>query len=175
MMDHFLVSWDSLLEGRYWNLITSVFSHNMFLHIFINMYVFLGFGKVLESALGTKRFVLFYLWAGVVASFCHSFVSAYLLGRPELPALGASGAIAGVIVVFSLMFRREKILIFGLIPLPAIWGAILLVGLDLWGLIAQTRGSELPIGYGAHLGGAFTGLLYYLFYIRPKLRASFWG
>jgi membrane associated rhomboid family serine protease len=85
------------------------------------------------------------------------------MDKPEMPALGASGAISGTVVLFALMFPQAKIFILGILPLPAIWGAVLLVGLDLWGLVSQTAGGDLPIGYGAHLGGAFTGLIYYFF------------
>ncbi len=169
MLEHFLVSWTALLEGRIWTLITSVFSHNMFFHIFLNMYVLLQFGSILEAVLGARRFLFFYLTAGVVGSLSHSVVSAWLLGDPDLAALGASGAISGVILTFSLIFPREKILIFGLIPLPAFWGAVLLVVADVWGLVAQTQGGSLPIGHGAHLGGAITGIFYYLFFLRGRI------
>lgn len=94
-----------------------------------------------------------------------------LLSEPSLPALGASGAIAGLILVFSLVFPKEKILLFGLVPIPALWGALAFVGLDIWGLVAQTKGGGLPIGHGAHLGGALSGFLYFRFYLRPRLRA----
>ena len=173
MMDNFLVSWDALKEGRVWTLLTSEFSHNMLFHILINMYVFYGFGSALESTLGSKRFVGFYLVAAIVSSLAHAMVSAFILDEPGLPALGASGAVAGVILLYSLIFPQQKILLLGLIPLPAIWGAVLLVGMDLWGLIAQADGtSSLPIGHGAHLGGALTGLIYYFGFIRPRLKKA---
>lgn len=168
MINNFLVSWDHLATGRIWTLITSVFSHNMFFHIFLNMYVFYGFGTVIENELGSKRFLKFYLLAGITASISHVTVSTYLMGQPELPALGASGAVAGTILLFALMNPHEKILLLGLIPMPAITAALLFVGIDLWGLIAQTRGSTLPIGHGAHLGGSLFGLLYYLTVIRKS-------
>lgn len=168
MVENFLVSWDSLIEGRPWTLLTSVFSHNSFIHIFLNMYVLYGFGSAMESALGSKRFLNFYLVAGIIASLSHCLVSNFILGAPALPALGASGAVAGVILVFSLIFPKERILLLGIIPLPAIWGAVLLVALDLWGLLSQARGSGLPIGHGAHLGGALAGLLYYVFILRSR-------
>jgi len=133
------------------------------------MYVFFGFGTAIERVLGSKRFLIFYLLAGVVGSLGHCLVSSLVLHMPQIPALGASGAVSGVILVFSLMFPRERLLILGLIPIPAIFGALLFVGLDVWGLIAQSRGSTLPIGYGAHLGGAMAGLLYYIIYVRKKL------
>ncbi|MCB9073175.1 MAG: rhomboid family intramembrane serine protease [Bdellovibrionaceae bacterium] len=167
MAKNFLVSWDHLEQGYYWVLLTSVFSHNMFWHIFLNMYIFIGFGSVMEATLGTTRFVFFYLLAGIISSLSHVVVSAYILDKPELPALGASGAIAGVILLFSLMYPKQKIVLLGLIPLPAIFGALIFVGLDLWGLSAQAHGGGLPIGHGAHLGGAFTGILFYYLYIRP--------
>ncbi|WPU66802.1 rhomboid family intramembrane serine protease [Peredibacter starrii] len=164
MFYNFLVSYTGLTEGRIWTLITSVFSHNSFFHIFVNMYVLYGFGQAMESVMGTKRFVSFYLLAGILASLTHSLVSAYIIHDPDLPALGASGAVAGLILLFSLLFPREKILLLGIIPLPAIFGALVFVGLDIWGLVSQARGTSiLPIGHGAHLGGAFTGLIFYFF------------
>ena len=60
-------------------------------------------------------------------------------------------------------------LLLGIIPMPALVGVAVFVGLDIIGLIAQTEGSGLPIGHGAHLGGALTGALYYLLVIRPLL------
>jgi membrane associated rhomboid family serine protease len=169
MFENFLVSYTGLTQGRYWTLITSVFSHYSFLHIFINMYVLYGFGQAMEGVLGTKRFVIFYLVAGIMASLTHSLVSAYLLGEPGLPALGASGSVAGLILLFSLTFPREKILLLGIIPMPAIFGALVFVGIDIWGLTAQAQGSNgLPIGHGAHLGGSFAGLIYF-FLIRKHL------
>lgn len=140
----------------------------MFFHIFINMYAFYGFGLVLENVLGRKRFLTFYLTAGIVASLAHCIVSYALMDNAALPALGASGAVSGVIMLFSLMFPHEKILLFGILPLPSMFAALLFVGLDVWGLIAQTQGGDLPIGHGAHLGGAFFGVVYYLVSVRRR-------
>lgn len=162
MVKNFLVSWTTISEGRIWTLLTSAFSHNMFFHLFINMFVLFNFGLMVENYLGAKRFLIFYLLAGVAGSLLHCIVSAFLLHQPELLALGASGAISGVILLFALLYPREKIFIFGIIPIPAIWAAVLINGIDLLGLINQTRGALLPIGYGAHLGGALVGLIYFL-------------
>lgn len=170
MASHFLVSWTGILEGRVWTLLTSIFSHNMFLHFMINMFVLMNFGPVLEQILGAKRFLSFYLVAGIMSSLSHALVSAFIIGDADIPALGASGAISGLILVFSFLFPRQKLLILGLIPVPAIFGAFLFIGLDIWGLLEQTQGSGLPIGHGAHLGGAVTGILYYFLMLRPRLR-----
>jgi membrane associated rhomboid family serine protease len=93
-------------------------------------------------------------------------VSAFLIGDSTIAALGASGAISGVILLFSLMFPQEKIVLLGIIPIPALWASIFIVGLDLWGLFEQTRGASLPIGHAAHLGGALYGAVYYFIKIR---------
>ena len=166
MTDNFLVSWDGLMAGRYWTLLTSEFSHVWWLHFFVNMYVLASFGPIVENTIGSGRFLSFYLLAAIVSSMAHAGVSAFLIGRPEIPALGASGAISGVILLFSLLYPRARILLFGIVPMPALFGALLFVGLDVVGLVAQSGGGGLPIGHGAHLGGAATGMLYYLFVIR---------
>ncbi len=166
MMKNFLVSWSSLTEGRYWTLISSAFSHNMFWHFLLNMFVLNSFGPIVEEILGFRRFITFYFVAAIISSLSHAFVSAWLIGNPDIPALGASGAISGVILIFSLAFPKEKILLMGLVPVPAFFGAILFIGLDVWGLYAQAGGGGLPIGHGAHLGGAITGILYYLLFLK---------
>jgi rhomboid-like protein len=170
MIQHFLVSWNSVAEGRVWTLLGSEFSHVEFWHLFLNMFVLNSFGRFLEAVLGARRFLRFYLSAAIVASLGHCLVSAFLLGAPDQPAVGASGAISGLILVFALLFPRERILLFGFVPVPAIFGALFAVGLDIWGLVAQARGGGLPIGHGAHLGGAVAGFVYYWFFLRRKRR-----
>lgn len=168
MSDHFAISWAALTEGRWWTLVTSVFSHGHLLHLLFNMIVLQSFGGLMERVLGSFRFLRFYLVAGIFASFAHAWVSAFYIGDPDLRAVGASGALAGVVWVFSLLFPREKILLFGLIPVPALIGALLFVGLDIWGLTAQAGGGGLPIGHGAHLGGSLAGICYYIFFLRAR-------
>jgi membrane associated rhomboid family serine protease len=162
MAGHFLISWLHLADGRVWTLVTSVFSHNMLFHLAINMIVLTSFGPPLEALLGRRRFLLFYLLAGVVGSLAHAAVSHYLIGRTEQAALGASSSMSGVLLLFALLFPRAKVLLFFIVPLPAIVAAIAFIGIDVWGLIAQIEGAGLPIGHGAHLGGALTGIVYYV-------------
>lgn len=161
MINNFLVSWTAIDQGRVWTLLTSVFSHNMPLHLFINMFVLLNFGLIVENHLGSMRFLVFYLLAGIAGSLLHCVVCAFILDQPSLLALGASGAISGVVLLFALLYPRQKIFLFGIIPLPAIWAAVLITGIDVFGLINQTRGVASTIGHGAHLGGAFAGLIYF--------------
>ena len=162
LLDNFLVSWSALAEGRLWTLVTSVFSHNLLLHLLVNMVVLLSFGKPMELLMGRGRFLGFFFTAGIVASLAHAATSRFLLDRPELPALGASGALAGVLMLFSFSFPKAKVLFFFIIPLPAIFAALAFIAIDVWGLMAQIGGGTLPIGHGAHLGGGLVGILYYL-------------
>lgn len=161
MTDNFLVSWTALEAGRYWTLLGSAFSHMGGLHFLINMYVLATFGSFVEQVIGSWRFAIFYLLAAIVGSLGHAGVSAFLLDKPELPALGASGAVSGVVILFSLMLPQATLLLLGIVPMPAIVGALVFVGLDVVGLVAQTEGGGLPIGHGAHLGGAAMGALFY--------------
>jgi len=169
MQQNFAVSWDALVAGRYWVLLTAVFSHYLMLHLLFNMLVLNSFGPIIVETVGNIFFIIFYLIAGIVSSLSHAMVTAFFLHQPNLPAVGASGAIAGVLFLFCLLFPREKILLMGIVPLPALWGALAFVGLDVWGLIAQSQGGGLPIGHGAHLGGAFCGLVGYIL-VRHRLK-----
>lgn len=170
MAQNFLVSWDALSQGRWWDLLTSVFSHNWLFHFLLNMMVLSSFGNLMEVTLGWRFFTQFYILAGLAGSIGHCVVSRFLLNEPQLPALGASGALSGLILLFAFVFPRERIYAFWVIPLPAIFGALVFVGLDVWGLVEQTRGGGLPIGHGAHLGGALAGLICYMGWIRPRMR-----
>lgn len=171
MATHFLVSGLHMQEGLYWTLLTSEFSQNYFLHLAFNMMALLSFGPPLERLMGHVGFAVFYITCAIAASVSHVVSSTYFLGAPDQMALGASGAIAGLLLVFALLFPRSQILVFGIIPVPAIYGALAFVGLDIWGLVAQSKGHGLPIGHGAHLGGASAGLVYYLIWGRSLLRS----
>jgi membrane associated rhomboid family serine protease len=170
MAGNFLVSTAHLLAGRLWTLVTAAFSHIDLWHIAINMIVIWSFGSLLERLWGIRTFVIFYLTAAVVASASHCFVSSVFIGDGNIPALGASGAAAGLLLAFALMFPKHRILIFGVIPIPALVGALAFVAIDLWGLFAQTQGGGIGIGHGAHLGGALCGLLFWASYLRTRFK-----
>ncbi|MDH3283986.1 MAG: rhomboid family intramembrane serine protease [Acidobacteriota bacterium] len=168
LTSHFLVSTDHLADGRFWSLLGATFSHSQVWHLVLNMIVLLSFGSILERIWGFRLFAGFYVAAGLASSLAHCAVSTYLLGRSDLPALGASGALAGLLVAYALSFPRQRLLLFGVIRMPAYIAAVGLVSLDIWGLLAQGSGGGLPIGHGAHLGGAAAGLLFYLAVIRAR-------
>jgi membrane associated rhomboid family serine protease len=132
------------------------------------MFVLWSFGILLEQLMGSRGFLKFYLIAAVVSSLAHAVTSTMLLNRPpDSAALGASGAVAGLLLLFAMIFPKHKILLFGVIPIPALVGALAFIAIDLYGLFAQYEGGGLPIGHGAHLGGAFTGIVYY-FLLRSR-------
>ena len=180
MAANFLVSTAHLEHWLVWTVVTAAFSHNELWHLAINMFVLWSFGTVLDKLWGTRVFVLFYLAAATVASLSHCLVSTFMLGNSDIPALGASGAISGLLLAYALHFPRHKILLFGIVPVPALAGVLAFVGIDLWGLLAQSRGGGLPIGHGAHLGGALAGALIYFLYLKeafptptaPRSRAA---
>ena len=169
MVGNFQVSWLHLVHGRPWTLLTSVFSHIDPVHLLINMVVLYSFGAMLERLLRWQRFLVFYLVAGVFASLCHALTSAALLGEPGVRALGASGAVSGMLMVTGLLFPEQRIYIFGVLPVPGLVAVLAFVGIDLLGLIGQSRGLGSSIGHGAHLGGALFGALYYAFYLRHRV------
>jgi len=139
------------------------------------MFVLWSFGTILEKLWGTRTFLIFYFVAAIVASASHCFVSSVLMGNPDINALGASGAVSGLLLAFALLFPSHRILIFGVIPVPALVGALGFVAIDLWGLFAQTRGGGIGIGHGAHLGGALCGFLFWASYLRTRYKRPMTG
>jgi membrane associated rhomboid family serine protease len=170
-----------ILEGEVWRLVTPMFLHAGLLHLFFNMLVLFWAGQRVEDVYGAREFGLFYLAAGISAHVI--YLAAYLAGLcPVTNALGASGAVFAVLVLFALHFPHQKILLFMIVPVPA-WALVLMyVALDLMGALGA-RG-DTHVAFLVHLGGAFFGFLYYasgwrftsLFArapastVRPKLR-----
>ena len=90
-------------DGDYWRLLTAAFLHGSLLHIAFNMYALYLFGPFVEKALGTVRFIAAYLTTAIASS-----VFVYWLERPELPTIGASGAVFGLFGMALLLLLRAK-------------------------------------------------------------------
>ncbi len=165
---NFLVSTTRLDAGMWWTVFTAAFSHMELWHLALNMVVLWSFGSVLERLWGVRVFIAFYLAAIVVSSLSHCLLSSLLMGDDRIAALGASGAVTGLLMAFALQFPRHRILLFAIIPIPALVGVLGFVALDVWGLVAQSRGGGMRIGHGAHLGGALAGAVFYLTYLRHR-------
>ncbi|HKJ87157.1 MAG TPA: rhomboid family intramembrane serine protease [Gammaproteobacteria bacterium] len=153
-------------------LVTSMFLHGGFLHIAGNMLYLWIFGNNVEDALGHVRFLLFYLIGGVVAALAHI----YMNPTSEVPMIGASGAISGVLGAYLLLYPRAQvmvlipiIIIFQLVRLPAV------VVLLLWflfqflsNLFAGTQG-EGGVAWMAHIGGFLAGIVLLFLFKRREV------
>lgn len=151
-----------VIEQYYvWQLITYMFLHGGFFHIFLNMYALLIFGIPVEQAWGSKRFMAYYFFTGAGAGISILIINTWLGGANYLtPTIGASGAVFGLLLAFGMLFPDAEILIFFLIPMRAKFLVILYGGLELYSLIAS--GGQSPISHTGHLGGILFGLIFFL-------------
>ncbi|MFL5739242.1 MAG: rhomboid family intramembrane serine protease [Flavisolibacter sp.] len=168
----------------YLTLITSTFMHGGLAHILGNMLYLWIFGDNIEDAMGHVNYFFFYLLCGILAGLSHVF-STVLFGQGvDLPSLGASGAIAGVLGGYILLFPRKRVRIwlffFFTIAVPAFiavgfWFAFQVInGMGILG--GDEAGS---VAYGAHIGGFIFGFILVKLFVRkrPVLvneRKSFW-
>ncbi|GAB3424355.1 rhomboid family intramembrane serine protease [Niabella aquatica] len=146
---------------RPWQIVTHMFAHAasgpyLFFHILFNMFALWMFGRILENVWGSKRFLIFYMICGLGAAALHLAVQ-HITGQGSL-AIGASGAVFGVLVAFAMTFpNTELYLMFIPIPIKAKWAVLGLVAIDLFGGFSTRSGDS--IAHFAHLGGALTGFI----------------
>jgi membrane associated rhomboid family serine protease len=144
--------------------LTSMFVHGGFWHLLGNMWYLWIFGNNVEEAMGHVRFGLFYLLCGVAA------VAAQVLPNPasEIPMVGASGAISGVLGAYLLLYPRAKVLLglplgFLIIEIgryPAMWVLAAWFAMQLvMGTFAAASDAAGGIAFGAHIGGFVAGCL----------------
>ena len=152
-----------------YQIFTHMFTHAGFAHIFFNLFTLWMFGRVLESVWGPKKFLLFYLICGLGAAAAHLAVQ-YLTGGYSF-AVGASGAVMGVMVGFAYLFpNTELMLLFPPIPIKAKWLIAILIAFDLFGGLGRTGSG---IAHWAHIGGAATGFLLVLIWNKTNKKTFF--
>lgn len=172
MQDTFAMAYPLSTDFRWWQPLTHMFMHANFMHIFFNMYTLVMFGMVVERALGTRDFIIFYLITGFGAVLLHTGVeylqvASLLKAHPEVNpvaiynsvpgVLGASGAVYGVLVGFAMLYPDARMtLIFPPITLDAKWWVGIFVAIE---LITGITGTQMGIAHFAHLGGALFGFL----------------
>lgn len=166
MEAHFTVSLAGVLDGRVWTVLTSAISQVGVLHLAFNLIALTTFGRDVERLVGSRAFLHLYVTAAVTASVGHLLYAA--LSGVDVPALGASGAVMGVVVVSALLYPRRWLLLFFVIPLPVTWGVGLFLVVDLLGLVSS---SSVQIAHAAHLGGALYGWLYWRYEARDDIHA----
>ena len=150
---------------------TAMFMHGGWLHLGGNMLYLWIFGDNVEDEFGRVKFIVFYLLCGIAATFAQY----YFTPQSKLPNVGASGAIAGVLGSYILMFPRApvNVLIYNrVVTMPAMVVLGLWIVLQLFsgvGLIATTSSTTEAggVAYAAHVGGFITGLLLTVLF-RPR-------
>jgi membrane associated rhomboid family serine protease len=164
-------------KNVWWSILVSMFLHASLLHIGGNMLFLWIFGNNIEDALGRIKFVLFYLLCGLAATYAQSYISP----SSGIPMVGASGAIAGVLGAYLVLYPRARVrtlVIFFFITIVDI-PAIVLLGFWFALQIFQGVGSSLAragdnVAYMAHVGGFVAGLaLVLLFRPRRETRAYY--
>ena len=166
-----------------YSLITHMFIHdgsNIF-HIFLNMYALLLFGRDVERVMGTGKFLLLYFLSGIIGSLLHIFYFTSIFPAPRnvvelnrcltiplppcVPAIGASGAVFGVMASFGALFPTRRLFVFlgWFLPVaaPAIVIILLIAIIQTISMLASPFSS---IAYTAHVGGFLTGLTITLIY-----------
>ena len=156
-----------------WQIITHMFMHGGFWHIFFNMYTLVMFGTVLERAIGSKKFLVFYFITGLGAVLLHQgveFMRIHMMDTSNMqlyysavadilrtPTVGASGAIYGVLIGYGLLYPESVLmLMFPPIPLKAKWMVMIFIAIELFTGVAGTADG---VAHFAHLGGMLFGWL----------------
>ena len=141
---------------RPWTFVSYMFVHAGLLHLFGNMLMLFVFGTAVESRMGSRNFLLYYLFCGVGAA-----VFSLLLARvmPVGAFVGASGAVLGVAVAFAMFWPDAELIVFP-IPVP-IKARTLVIGLVVLDVIGSRLWPNDGIAHLAHVGGALFGYLFF--------------
>lgn len=154
-------------------LITSMFLHGGWLHIIGNMWVLFIFGDNVEDRMGSVQYFIFYMICGVVSGLTQAFIDP----TSSVAAIGASGAIAGVLAAYMLFFPRARVVTFvPLIIIPWFINIPAVIFIAIWfllqffsGVAALGVATAGGVAYWAHVGGFISGLvLVWLYFGRHR-------
>ncbi|HUG93271.1 MAG TPA: rhomboid family intramembrane serine protease [Planctomycetaceae bacterium] len=163
-------------QGQVWRLVTYAFLHDRqhLFHILFNMLFVWWFGRTLESMYGSREFLLYYLAAALLSAVAFLGLS-LATGKPN-PAIGASGSVMAVVVLYAIHFPRQQILIFFVLPVEIRWVVVAYVVYDLYPVLAELGGQDVGDGvaHAAHLGGLAFGFAYWKFQWRLDRLTSGW-
>lgn len=180
VLKEFIFEWGlipvRLLNGpaAAWSTIfTSMFLHGGWFHIINNMWVLFIFGDNVEARMGGIRYLFFYLLCGVAAGLFQT----YVLSSSQQPMIGASGAVAGVLGAYLILFPHSRIaslvpilFIFTIIEIPAVIFLLFWFVSQLYsGLFAIRGGGGSGIAWWAHIGGFLFGILMVFFFRRRTI------
>jgi membrane associated rhomboid family serine protease len=159
--DKYKFNISGIKAGEQYRMITSGFLHADWFHFAFNMFSFWSFANFLTQEFNTINFLLIYFGSMAIGSLLTYFIHNE---EPYYSAIGASGAVMGIIYCAILLYPENSILLFGAIPIPGYIFAFLYLAYSIYGM----KGQYDNIGHTAHLGGAVGGLLFTLL-LRPDL------
>jgi membrane associated rhomboid family serine protease len=137
-----------------------MFLHGSWIHLLGNMLFLWVFGDNIEDAMGHVRFIMFYLMCGIFAAVLHSWMNP----TSDLPLIGASGAVAGVIAAYIILHPKVKVWVLALWRIPiritAAWALGIWIAAQFGNLLFQ---SEESVAWWAHIGGLLAGATLILF------------
>ncbi len=153
----------ALIPVRPWSIVTYMFLHADLWHLAFNMLGLFFLGPRLEARLGSRRFLALYFTSGIAGALLSLFT-------PHAAIIGASGAVFGVFIGFAMYWPREKVFIWGVLPVEARVLVVAMTALSIWGGWSGGGG----IAHLAHLGGFLGGFLYlrWLERFSPAARAA---
>ncbi len=143
------------IAGRPWGVVSYLFVHSGIIHLATNMLGLYLFGTAVENRMGSRAFLLYYLYCGIGAAVFSLLLSLVI---PQSPIVGASGAVLGIAVAFAMYWPDAEILVFP-IPLP-IKARTLVIVLAIMDLVAA-RFFPGGTAHEAHLGGMLAGWLFF--------------
>lgn len=154
---------------------THMFMHGDIMHLLFNMLALYIFGPMVEMVWGHKRFLFYYLFCGIGAYASYAGIRWWELQSPDvaayewnIPMLGASGAVFGILTAFAYLFPNQVIsLLFPPISLKAKYFVPIMAGLELF---YGVKGYATGIAHFAHLGGAIFGFLLIMIWYKGRLR-----
>lgn len=150
---------DASFNFKAWQIFTHAFLHGGIPHLFFNMLGLFFFGPILEATLGERKFLTLYIVCILGAAAAHMVFANYYLHQ-YIPAVGASGAVVGILIATAIFYPNMEVQLYFLFPLKLKYLAILYVAFDLFGGVSNRAGDN--IAHFAHLGGAlFAYLLVY--------------
>ena len=151
-----MLALNSIATGRFgiWQLVTYMFMHASFGHLFFTMFALYMFGIVLEKFWGWRRFLFYYMVCGVGAGLCNILVPGWGL------TVGASGAVYGLLLAFGMLFPNDHIYLYFVMPIKAKWFVIIYAVIELIEGITVADG----VAHFAHLGGMLFGLILILYW-----------
>lgn len=165
-----------------YQLVTYMFMHGSFAHLFFNMFALWMFGNTLENIWGSNRFLLFYFVCGIgaglvqelvqyiqYATTLQAYTSVNMGGRiipmvdylNLLKTVGASGAVYGILLAFGMMFPNSTLYIYFAIPIKAKWFVLIYGVIELF---SGLNGTADGVAHFAHLGGMLFGLILILYW-----------